>query len=191
MRVRPAVPLRRFAAVATTVTLVLSAAAAAGAAPSRVADPPTGGPVSPADVYAYLENPRMTGEGQQAPHAVLRPYGDRRSAIADVTEHHAASPWVASLNGDWRLRMANRPDDVPAGFHGAEFDVARWPTVQVPHTWQSDYLDHPMFRNVPEEIWPDNPPNGAARRQPDRGLRAHLRRTRGGTGAGATCASRE
>ncbi len=28
----------------------------------------------------------------------------------------------------------------------------------MPHTWQSDFIDHPMFRNIPEELWPDDPP---------------------------------
>src|SRR5215204_3007482 len=116
------------------------------------------GPTSPADVYGYLENPRMTGEGQQRPHALLRPYGDAATAVADVTEHGAASPWVASLNGAWRLKVVNRPENVPAGFHAAGYDVSRWPVAQVPHTWQSDFIDHPMFRNIPEELWPDEPP---------------------------------
>ncbi len=142
--------------------LVLSVQPAAqpvSAVPGAYAEPHvSAGPANPADIYRYLENPRMTGEGQQRPHASLRPYGDAATAVADVTEHAAPSPWVASLNGAWRLKVVNRPEDVPAGFHRAGYDVSRWPVAQVPHTWQSDFLDHPMFRNIPEELWPDDPP---------------------------------
>ncbi|MBM0232814.1 NPCBM/NEW2 domain-containing protein, partial [Micromonospora sp. STR1_7] len=119
---------------------------------------PAGGPKSAADVYRYLENPQMTGEGQQPAHADLRPYPDVRAAAADVTEHAARNSEVASLNGDWRLKLFDRPDDVPADFSAATFDEKTFPKVSVPHTWQSDFIDHPMFRNIPEEIWPDDPP---------------------------------
>ncbi|MEV0614380.1 glycoside hydrolase family 2 TIM barrel-domain containing protein [Nonomuraea sp. NPDC050404] len=110
------------------------------------------------DVYRYLEDPGMVAEGQQAPHAVLRPYADARTAASDVARHEARSPWIATLNGEWRLNLAQRPEEVPEGFHTAGHDVSRWPVAKVPHTWQSDFTDHPMFRNITEEVWPDEPP---------------------------------
>jgi beta-galactosidase len=133
-------------------------AAAPVTAPATVPAELAGGPTDAADVYRYLDDPQLTGEGQQAPHVDLRPYRDARTAAGDVTEHSARSPFVLGLGGDWRLRVFDRPDDVPAGFHAAGFDVSAWPTAAVPHTWQSDFVDHPMFRNIAEEIWPDDPP---------------------------------
>lgn len=94
---------------------------------------PSTASAEPLDVLAYLENPRMTGEHQEPPHPDLRP--ERR----------------LSLNGDWRIRMFDRPEDVRDTSDG-------WRTVQVPHTWQTDFLDHPVFRNIPTEMYPDNPP---------------------------------
>jgi beta-galactosidase len=129
-----------------------------GGAPASAAPSAAAGPVTVDDVYRYLDDPGMTGEGQQPPHALLRPYADAHTAAADITDHSARSPWTASLNGDWKLTIADRPGDVPAGFHAEEYDVSGWPTASVPHTWQSDFVDHPMFRNIPEEIWPDDPP---------------------------------
>ncbi|GAA3791588.1 glycoside hydrolase family 2 TIM barrel-domain containing protein [Sphaerisporangium flaviroseum] len=120
--------------------------------------PPDGGPATAEDVYRYLEDPQMVGEGQEPPHTLLRPYADARGAAGDIAQHSARSPWIASLDGDWRLKIADRPEEVPEGFHTAGFDVSRWPKATVPHTWQSDFIDHPMFRNIPEEIWPDDPP---------------------------------
>ncbi|GAA2513059.1 glycoside hydrolase family 2 TIM barrel-domain containing protein [Winogradskya humida] len=120
-------------------------------------EPVPGGPRTAAEVYRYLEDPQLTGEGQEEPHADLRPYPDASAAAADVTSHNAANPKVRSLNGDWRLKIFDRPDDVPAAFHDAGFDASRWPAARVPHTWQSDFIDHPMFRNIPSEIVPDDP----------------------------------
>ncbi|WP_395111237.1 glycoside hydrolase family 2 TIM barrel-domain containing protein [Actinomadura sp. SCN-SB] len=86
----------------------------------------------------------MIGEGQEPAHSVLRPGDERR--------------WTRSLDGEWRLTVVDRPGDVPAGFFGEGYDTSGWPKVKVPHTWQSDRLDHPVFRNIPTEIWPDDPP---------------------------------
>ena len=133
-------------------------AATKAATATAAAVDPAGGPKTPEDVYRYLENPELTGEGQQTPHVDLRPYADARTAAKDVTEHSARNSNVASLNGDWRLKIFNKPDDVPAEFRAAGFDASAWPKAKVPHTWQSDFIDHPMFRNIPEEISPDNPP---------------------------------
>ncbi|MFI5728517.1 glycoside hydrolase family 2 TIM barrel-domain containing protein [Kribbella sp. NPDC051587] len=108
----------------------------------------------PPDVYQYLENPELTGEGQQAPHAELRPYGDTREAVRAGKN----SRWTRSLDGKWRIRMADRPEDVPAGFQADGYDTSDWQVADVPHTWQTDGLDHPIFRNIPTEMWPDAPP---------------------------------
>ncbi|MGN9911494.1 glycoside hydrolase family 2 TIM barrel-domain containing protein [Phytohabitans sp. LJ34] len=139
-------------------SLTLLVLAWPGALPAAAAPPGGAGPVTVEDVYRYLDDPGMTGEGQEAPHAMLRPYADARTAADDVTEHSARSPWTSTLDGEWRLSVADRPEEVPAGFHGADYDVSGWPVAKVPHTWQSDFVDHPMFRNIPEEIWPDDPP---------------------------------
>ncbi|GAA1678295.1 glycoside hydrolase family 2 TIM barrel-domain containing protein [Kribbella yunnanensis] len=108
----------------------------------------------PPDVYQYVENPEIVGEGQQAPHAELRPYADAAAAVRAGKE----TPWTRSLDGKWRIQMADRPEDVPAGFHADGYDTSGWREVDVPHTWQTDGLDHPIFRNIPTEMWPDNPP---------------------------------
>ncbi|MBO2448879.1 hypothetical protein J4573_17375 [Actinomadura barringtoniae] len=99
--------------------------------------------VAPSDPYTYLDDPQMVSEGQEPPHAMLRP---REQA------------WSRPLDGDWRLKVVERPDQVPAGFYQQGYDVSKWPSAKVPHTWQSDRLDHPVFRNIPTEVWPDDPP---------------------------------
>lgn len=148
--------MRRIGLAAGIATALLAGFLTVPAA--AAAKEPAGGPKTAEDVYRYLEDPRMTGEGQQPPHADLRPYGDVGTATRDATEHAARSPYVASLNGGWRMRLFDRPEDVPAEFSAAGFDASGWPRVSVPHTWQSDFIDHPMFRNIPEEMWPDDPP---------------------------------
>ncbi|WP_067458128.1 glycoside hydrolase family 2 TIM barrel-domain containing protein [Actinomadura macra] len=107
----------------------------------------------PSDVHTYLDDPEMTGEGQEPPHSVLRPYADARAALDGD-----AGRWTRSLDGAWRFALADRPSEVPDGFYRAGYDTSGWREVNVPHTWQSDRLDHPMFRNIPTEVVPDDPP---------------------------------
>ncbi len=108
----------------------------------------------PDDVYTYLEDPRKVGEGQEPPHAFLAPHADVDSAVRG-REH---TPFTQTLDGKWRIAMADNPAQVPAGFHAAGYDTSGWREVSVPHTWQTDGLDHPVFRNIATEIQPDAPP---------------------------------
>ncbi|WP_329521585.1 glycoside hydrolase family 2 TIM barrel-domain containing protein [Spirillospora sp. NBC_01491] len=140
-------PARALVVCATLVALVAaSLPGLASASPSAPAPPP--------DVYTYLDDPQMTGEGQEPAHALLRPY----TGVPEATAGGDGSRWTRPLDGDWRFALADRPGEVPAGFYREGYDTSRWRDVKVPHTWQSDRLDHPMFRNIPTEVWPDDPP---------------------------------
>ncbi|WP_093420584.1 glycoside hydrolase family 2 TIM barrel-domain containing protein [Saccharopolyspora flava] len=124
-----------------------------GASGAAAAEPP--GPGIPGgDVHAYLDDPQQVGEGQEAPHALLRPYDDVEAAARGEER----TPFTQSLDGQWRIAMADRPEDVPPGFYAEGYDTSGWRAVTVPHTWQTDGLDHPMFRNIATEVQPDDPP---------------------------------
>ncbi|MEU6439598.1 glycoside hydrolase family 2 TIM barrel-domain containing protein [Streptomyces sp. NPDC047046] len=136
---------------------VLAVTAALGAAslPATAADPAPPAP-PPADVYQLLENPEITEVGQEASHADLTPYADAAAA----RKGSGKSPWTKSLDGDWKIHMSDRPEDVPKNFYTEGYDTngSGWRRVSVPHTWQTDGLDHPVFRNIPTEMYPDDPP---------------------------------
>lgn len=100
----------------------------------------------PAEVHSYLEDPERTEEGQVPPHARLPEAGA------------GADRWERSLDGRWRFALADRPESAPAGFWKEGYDTSAWKEVSVPHTWQTDDLDHPLFRNVQSEMVPDAPP---------------------------------
>ena len=134
---------------------VLPAALVALFTSSNAAEAPPAGPQTVEEVFEYLENPEMVGEGQTPHHATLRPYTSVEQALAGERQ----TPYTASLDGDWRLKVVDHPRDVPEEFWTDGYDVSDWPTAEVPHTWQADGLDHPMFRNVPTEMWPDDPPS--------------------------------
>ncbi|WNV85981.1 glycoside hydrolase family 2 TIM barrel-domain containing protein [Umezawaea sp. Da 62-37] len=109
---------------------------------------------SPGDVYSYLEDPTVVSEGQEPPHADLLPYSD----VGAAARGDERTPYALPLDGSWKIAMAKTPEEVPAGFYADGYDTSAWRTVSVPHTWQTDGLDHPVFRNIATEIQPDDPP---------------------------------
>ncbi|MFB7657877.1 MULTISPECIES: glycoside hydrolase family 2 TIM barrel-domain containing protein [unclassified Streptomyces] len=139
--------LRRLAALAVAVALSAPLAPAA-------ADTPAAPPLT--DVYSLLEDPEATGYGQEPPHADLTPY----TTVTEAREAGGTSAFTMSLDGDWEIHMSDRPDEVPENFFAEGYDTGGegWRSVSVPHTWQTDGLDHPVFRNIPTEMYPDNPP---------------------------------
>ncbi|WP_448330329.1 glycoside hydrolase family 2 TIM barrel-domain containing protein [Streptomyces sp. DSM 41534] len=142
----------RLSRVPRLAALALALALTVPTAPAAAADPKD----PPADVYQLLEDPEVTSVGQEPAHARLTPYADTAEALGGGSR----SRWTASLDGTWKLHMSDRPEEVPKDFFTEGYDTSEdgWRSVSVPHTWQTDGLDHPMFRNIPTEMYPDDPP---------------------------------
>jgi beta-galactosidase len=105
------------------------------------------------------EHPQTISLGRLPARATLTPYPDVESARA-----RGPSPWVMSLNGDWRFTLAPRPEAAPDGFAQPGFDVAAWATLPVPSNWTMHGYDRPQYTNVqmpfdlaPPHVPDDNP----------------------------------
>lgn len=112
------------------------------------------GPTTPAEYEAYLENPEMTGEGQRAPHAILRPYADAGAAAQGGDD----TPFTLSLDGTWGFAYADHVRAAPSDFTGSDVDLSGWDRIEVPGVWQQQGFDRPIYRNVPSDIAPYDPP---------------------------------
>jgi beta-galactosidase len=58
------------------------------------------------------------------------------------------SPWLRSLNGDWKFHWSPRPEQRPAGFHTADFDASAWKSIPVPSTWEREGHGTPLYVNI-------------------------------------------
>ena len=107
------------------------------------------------------EDQYVIGRNKRPAHVPLAAYVDAEMAVAcDRT----ASPFVQSLNGDWRFYLAPRPEEVPEGFFRAGFDASDWVEITVPGNWQlqgvanpSGWSDKPIYTNVHYPFPPDPP----------------------------------
>ncbi|MFV0426784.1 MAG: glycoside hydrolase family 2 TIM barrel-domain containing protein [Beutenbergiaceae bacterium] len=68
------------------------------------------------------------------------PLADAQAALLRDEE---GSPWLSSLNGDWRFQWAPSLSEASADFMDPATSVSSWDTVQVPHNWQLDGFGDP------------------------------------------------
>ncbi len=105
--------------------------------------------------------PELAGLGRLPARATLHPYPDVDSARRRDRD---ASSWFLSLNGDWRFRLASRPEATPATFPSLDFDDRDWASLPVPSNWTMHGYDRPHYTNVrmpfdtpPPNVPEDNP----------------------------------
>jgi beta-galactosidase len=101
------------------------------------------------------ENPLLVGRQKRPAHVPLGAYPDANLAL---TCDRSASPFVQSLNGQWKFHLAPSPAQVPRGFHQEGFDDSGWDEITVPGNWQLQGIDdRPIYTNQ-HYPFPPNPP---------------------------------
>ena len=66
-----------------------------------------------------------------------------------------------NLNGDWKFKWVERPDDLPKNFESNGFDDSSWAKFRIPATWEVNGYGYPIYVNVGyefENIMKPNPP---------------------------------
>ncbi len=100
------------------------------------------------------EDPQIVGRNKEAPRATAYPFADLRAAVEG---RHEVSPFVRSLNGDWKFRWVGKPADRPVGFEQPGYDDSKWGTIPVPACWEMHGYGIPIYTNV-RYPHPANPP---------------------------------
>ena len=98
------------------------------------------------------EDPRFVERNKEPAHATLIPYSNEEEALAG-----GDSPWVKSLNGDWKFKLVDRPENAPEGFSAPDFADEQWDTIPVPSNWQLQGYDKPIYTNI-KYPFPADPP---------------------------------
>lgn len=101
------------------------------------------------------ENPAVFEKGQNTPHAFHIPFLSKDEAIKNRTDKNEN---YRLLNGLWKFKWVETPEEVPENFWQPDFDVEEWDEIKVPSNWQMEGFGHPKFRNVALSFESD-PPN--------------------------------
>jgi beta-galactosidase len=108
------------------------------------------------DTYAnpLWEFPETVAINRLAGRATLFHYDSAENALQGNRE---TTPWFSSLNGTWKFRLVDAPDDAPADFGDLGLNDTDWDPITVPGNWTTQGFDKPHYTNV---IMPfaDKPP---------------------------------
>ncbi|WP_444684964.1 glycoside hydrolase family 2 TIM barrel-domain containing protein [Alkalicoccus luteus] len=100
----------------------------------------------PANGYPeWNNNPETFQLNREMAHATMMPYPERDLAVEGDRE---ASPFRTSLDGEWRFRFAERPEERDVDFYKTDRDMSSWDTIQVPSHWQLQGWDYPHYTNT-------------------------------------------
>ncbi len=107
------------------------------------------------EITSYIENPSRVEENQLAPHVPFVPFETAKQASDSDWDK---SPYYRTLNGTWKFQWIKSPLESPRDFHTPGFDASGWKEIQVPGTWQMQGFGYYIYRNVPMEFAPYDPP---------------------------------
>ena len=101
-----------------------------------------------------LENPAVFERNKEPARATFYPFADRESAL---TRDPDRSPFVQSLNGNWKFHWVRNPGDRPTDFFRLDFDDAAWDEIPVPSNWELLGYGVPIYTNIPYPFPPAPP----------------------------------
>lgn len=76
------------------------------------------------------------------------PWGAYESVQQALSFDRTASARQISLDGTWKFRLVDNPEQVTDPFYQEDFDVSRWDDIQVPGNWEVQGFGKPIYTNV-------------------------------------------
>lgn len=98
--------------------------------------------------------PELTNINRLPARATLHPFA---TAAQAKTRDQNKSPFVQSLDGDWRFKLYPKPEAVPAKAVSPKTADANWDTLPVPSNWTMHGHSKPIYTNV-QMPWANDPP---------------------------------
>ena len=92
------------------------------------------------------ENLAVNSRNRLPAAAFLLPLADAKAALTDALEPE--TPYRKSLNGDWKISWAGRPQDRVKDFWKADFDDSAWEKIDVPSCVEMRGFGSPGYTNV-------------------------------------------
>lgn len=91
------------------------------------------------------QNPEVLSIHRMGAHA---PWGAYESAEQALSFDRHGSPRQISLNGTWKFRLLDCPEQADMPFYENTFDLSDWAEIQVPGNWETQGFGKPIYTNV-------------------------------------------
>ena len=92
------------------------------------------------------EDLAVNSENRLEAAAYLPPLADEAAALSDALE--AETPYVKSLDGDWKFKWVGDPARRPVDFWRTDFDDASWGVIDVPSCVELRGYGVPVYTNI-------------------------------------------
>jgi beta-galactosidase len=102
------------------------------------------------------QNPQAVHAGVESPSATMTVFADAKSAIS---HDPAKSPFVYSLNGQWKYHWSATPAARVPEFWKTDFDDSGWKTIRVPSNPEVEGYGIPIYTNITYPWKTPNPPH--------------------------------
>src|SRR6478735_596594 len=91
------------------------------------------------------EDQNIVRINKEDPHAHFIPYDNiEKASKADPKQ----SSYYKSLNGKWKFKWFESPDNTPANFHETGYSDKDWNTIDVPANWEFRGYGYPIYVNI-------------------------------------------
>ncbi|MFZ1519481.1 MAG: glycoside hydrolase family 2 TIM barrel-domain containing protein [Ignavibacteriaceae bacterium] len=107
------------------------------------------------NIDKYIQDAEVFDENQLSHLPTLIPFENLQ---ASIEKKEIQSKYYKTLNGKWKFNLENTPYTFPKDFYEVKFNDANWNEISVPSVWQMQGYDHLIYRNVPMEFAPYDPP---------------------------------
>lgn len=91
------------------------------------------------------QDPSVVGIDKLNARAEFSAYSRIEDAVAAIPEK---SPWLKSLNGNWKLSWSSRPSDAPIDFQLPTYDDSKWKSIPVPSCVELYGFGIPIYTNI-------------------------------------------
>jgi len=98
-----------------------------------------------AEPPAFWENEQINAYHREPMHVSYFAYENKTLALRDDP---AQSAYFLSLNGNWKFKWVDKPDDRPYGFWKTNYDDHLWQDFPVPATWEVNGYGIPIYTNI-------------------------------------------
>ena len=99
------------------------------------------------------QNPEVFAINRLPAHTLLIPFSEKPNFNSYIFN----SEFVQLLNGEWKFKLIDNPQNAPEAFPATDFADNDWETIHVPSNWQTKGYGTPIYTNQIHPF-PANPP---------------------------------
>lgn len=93
----------------------------------------------------FWQNEKINEENREPMHAAY--YVFENEALAAKNDWKESKNYL-NLNGSWKFKYVDKPNDLPTGFENSTFNDAAWDNFKIPATWDVNGYGYPVYTNT-------------------------------------------